>query len=403
MPRSPIAQRVATDMQSASWIREMFEKGRRLMAEHGPDGVSDFSLGNPNASPPPAFFDGLREIAAQPVPAAHRYMPNAGFDEARAAVADYLSREYEVSFDAAGVILTCGAAGACNVVLRGILDPGDEVIVLAPFFPEYRFYIEQAQGKMVVAQTRDDLHLDLAALEAAITERTRAILINTPNNPTGIVYPDGDLAELGRLLARHDSDDRPLYLICDDVYHRLVYDMPRGPVPARHYPRSIVTSSFSKDLSIAGERLGYVAIPTDVPHRPQLLAAMTMLNRTLGFVNAPAIAQRVMTRCIDSLCDIDLYRRNRDKLCAALTAAGYELTIPGGALYVFPKVPGGDDVAFVDTLLQQRILAVPGRGFGRAGHIRLSFAVAPETVDRALDGFAAAAEQAGRGGAGTQS
>ncbi len=390
MNKLAVARKLVDDMSAASWIREMFEKGRRLKAEFGAENVQDFSLGNPNAAPPAEFFDALATVVAERSPAAHRYMPNAGFDEARSAVAAFLSREYDMAFDAAGTILTTGAAGASNVVMRTLLDPGDEVIVLAPFFPEYRFYIEQAQGRMVVAETKPDFQLDLAAIDAALTDKTRAVLLNTPNNPTGAVYPDADLAALGELLSRHDSDTRPIYMVCDDVYRRVVFDMSRCPTPAAHYHRAIVVSSYSKDVSVPGERLGYIALPTAIPERQLLINAMTMLNRTLGFVNAPAIIQRAIALCADALCDVGTYKENRDLLCGALVDFGYELPVPQGALYAFPKTPLADDAKFIDVLLEQKILAVPGRGFGRAGHMRLAYCVDRQTIERSLPGFKAA-------------
>lgn len=382
-----IAQRVAQDMQASSWIREMFEKGRRLMAELGEDQVYDFSLGNPNADPPDEFFAALSSVAQDRRPELHRYMPNAGLPECRTAVAQMLNDTYGLAFSADGIVLTSGAAGATNVALRALLNPGDEVIVLAPYFPEYRFYIEQAQGTMIVVDTTVDFQLDLNAIAAAITPRTRALLINTPNNPTGVVYRSEDLQQLGNLLAEQDSPERPLYLLCDDVYHRLAFDVTNCPAPASHYARSVVLSSYSKDISIAGERLGYIALHPDLSEPEMVLAGMTMLNRTLGFVNASALIQRIISRCSDALCDVDMYRDNCDLLCNALIDYGYELARPTGALYAFPKTPIPDDVAFVDQLLEQRILAVPGRGFGRAGHMRLCFCVARKTIENALPGF----------------
>lgn len=390
-----VAAKVATDMQSASWIREMFEKGRRLKAEFGDDQVFDFTLGNPNAPPPDAYFAALQAVAAERKPALHRYMPNAGFDEARAAVARYVSAEYRLDIDAASVILTSGAAGGMNVVLRAICNPGDEFITLAPYFPEYKFYIEQAGGRMVLVQTDADFQPDIPAIKAALTDRTRGILVNTPNNPSGAVYSEDKCRALGELLAAHDRPDRPLYLLCDDPYRRIIFDLDWCPAPSKHYPRTIIVSSYSKDLSIAGERAGYIAVPPTVPDQPLLLGAMTMLNRTLGFVNAPAFMQRVLARCAGTLCDVSFYRQNRDLLCDALADFGYDLNRPRGALYAFPKTPI-DDVEFVNLLLKRRVLAVPGRGFGRPGHIRVSFCVDRQTIERGLPGFRAALAEARR-------
>ena len=260
-----IASKVATDMQAASFIREMFEKGRRLKAEHGAENVFDFSLGNPNAKPPDAYFEALSAVAAERQPALHRYMPNAGFDETRQAVAGFLSGEYRVQFDAASVIMTNGAAGGLNVIMRAICNPGDEVITLAPYFPEYRFYIEQAGAKMVLLQTDDNFQPDIETIRAALTDRTRAIIINTPNNPSGAVYTDESCQALANVLRTRDSADQPIYLVCDDPYRRIIYDLDWCPTPVTHYARTLVVSSYSKDVSIAGERAGYIAVRRTCP------------------------------------------------------------------------------------------------------------------------------------------
>lgn len=388
-----IAAKVATDMQAASWIREMFEKGRRLKAELGDENVYDFSLGNPNAAPPQAYFDALTAVAAERKPALHRYMPNAGFDQTRAAVARFVSGEYGMEVDAASVIMTSGAAGGMNVVLHAICNPGDEVITLAPYFPEYRFYIEQAGGRMILVQTDDEFQPDMERISSALSARTRAIIVNTPNNPSGAVYTAQKCRALGELLRAHEQPSQPLYLLCDDPYRRVIYDLDGCPTPAEFYPRTIIVSSYSKDVSIAGERAGYIAVPPGVPDKPLLLGALTMLNRTLGFVNAPALTQRVIARCADALCDVSFYRENRDLMCNALLEYGYELIVPRGALYAFPKTPLEDDAAFVDVLLKHRVLAVPGRGFGRAGHMRLSFCVDRETIRGALPALEAAIDE----------
>ncbi len=388
-----IAQKVSGDMQAASWIREMFEKGRRLKQEYGADKVFDFSLGNPNATPPDAFFDAIRTVAADKQPALHRYMPNAGFDETRAAVAEFVTTEYRQPFTPDAVIMTSGAAGGMNVVLRAVCNPGDEVIVLAPFFPEYKFYAEQADAKMVVVQTDADFQPDIAKLEQALTSKTKAVIVNTPNNPSGAVYTDEKCRALGELLAGRDRDDAPVYLVCDDPYRRIIYDLDWAPTPLKHYQRTILVSSYSKDLSIAGERAGYIAVPDGVPDKPLLMNALTMLNRTLGYVNAAAFMQRVIARCAQALCEVTFYQENRDLLCGALKDFGYDLVVPRGALYAFPKTPLEDDPAFVDVLLKHRVLGVPGRGFGRPGYMRLSFCVDRKTIEGGLPGLKAAIDE----------
>jgi aspartate aminotransferase len=392
----PIAKRIADSLSSASLVREMFERGRRLKQQFGDANVYDFSLGNPNAAPPPEFTDALRAVAAENQPARHRYMPNAGFDETRAAVAAFLSTEYRTKFDAGSIVLTCGAAAGLNITLRALCDPGDEVLVLAPYFPEYRFYIEQSGAVMVVVGTDSDFQPCPAAIAAAITPRTRALLVNSPNNPSGAVYTDGVLRGISDVLQRADRGPRPIYLVTDDPYRRILYDRPWCPTPIAHYARSIVVSSYSKDLSIAGERAGYVALPPQLPDRGLVLNALIMLNRTLGFVNMPAFMQRVVARCAAACCDLRFYRENRDLLCDALRDFGYELNVPAGALYAFPRTPIADDAAFVDVLTRHRILAVPGRGFGTPGHMRLSFCVDRPTIERSLPAFQAAIQEVRR-------
>lgn len=394
MARGAIAEQVAADLSASSWIRGMFEKGVELRAKFGAENVHDFSLGNPNANPPEAFFEALRGVTTERAPRMHRYMPNAGIPETRSAVAAFVANEYALDVDAGGVVMTTGAAGGLNVVMRTICDPGDQVIVLAPYFPEYRFYIEHAGAEVVVVQTDEAFQPDPRAIEAAISDKTRAILVNSPNNPSGVVYSESHCRALAEIARRHDREERPLYLVLDDPYRRLVYDAPRPPTPAESYDRTILVSSYSKDLSVAGERCGYVVVSARVPQRRELLAGLTMLNRTLGFVNAPALIQRVIARCADACCDVDFYRKNRDRLCAMLRDVGYELVIPDGGMFVFPRTPIADDAAFVARLVEQRVLCVPGRGFGRAGHMRITFAVDPETIDRARDGFAAALRDA---------
>ena len=385
-----ISQKVANDMKAASWIREMFEKGRRLKAEFGDENVHDFSLGNPNGVPPEEFFTTLQAVAADRQPVLHRYMPNIGFEECRAAVARFLTDEYRTEFGSADVIMTSGAAGGMNVTLRAICEADSEVIVLAPYFPEYRFYIEQANAKMVLIQTGDGFQPDLAAIEAALTERTRAIILNSPNNPSGAVYTEQCYQNLAELLARYDNAEHPIYIAVDDPYRRIIYDLDWCPTPVSHYARTIIVSSYSKDLSIAGERVGYIAVPHRVPERGLVLGAMAMLNRTLGYVNAAAFMQRVVTHCAAALCDVTFYRDNRDLLCNALLEYGYDLQEPRGALYAFPRTPIPDDAEFIEVLLKHNILAVPGRGFGCPGHMRLSFCVDRQTIERALPGLKAA-------------
>ena len=387
MPEDGIARQIAERLQGASWIREMFERGLRLKQQLGADQVFDFSLGNPSNPPPDSFFEALQQVANDRDPEKHRYMPNAGFPEARQAIASYVRDEYAYPIADDGVILTSGAAGGLNVALNTVCEPGDEVIVLAPFFPEYRFYIEQAGAKLVLVDTDEAFQPDPQALASAITARTRVVMLNSPNNPTGVVYTPEKLRALTDALEARDSDSNPIYLLQDDPYRRVVFDGEKPAAPGSWYPRTILVSSFSKDVSIAGERAGFIAVADALPNRKRVLEGLTMLNRTLGFVNMNATTQRVLAHCAGALSDVDAYRRNRDLMCGALTKLGYELTRPGGAMFVFPKTPIPDEIEFIEILSRYNILAVPGRGFGRAGHIRLSFAVDPKVIERSLPGF----------------
>ncbi len=386
-----VAKKMAEFSQRASWIRKMFEEGARLKKEYGAENVYDFSLGNPDLPPPPRFQEVLAAVVADERPGVHGYMPNGGYPDVRAAVARQLASEQEVDITADDVLMTCGAAGALNVVLKAILDPGDEVLIMAPYFVEYGFYIDNHGGRAVVVEPGDDFLLDLAKIEAAITERTKALIINSPNNPTGQIYPAAMLAELGDLLRRIGQQrGQTIYCIADEPYRKIVYDGHTVPSVMRAVDTGIVVSSYSKDLSLPGERIGYVAVHPQMPDKAALLDAMTLANRILGFVNAPALMQRVVAQLQGATVDIDTYTRRRRIFCDILRQAGYEFTPPAGAFYIFPRSPLADDAEFVGLLQKERILAVPGRGFGMPGYFRLAFCVGDEVIERAADGFARA-------------
>jgi len=378
-----ISARVSEYMKSASWIRRMFEQGAKLKHEHGAENVFDFSLGNPDLPPPPAFSRALQAVAAE-VPGVHRYMPNAGFPETRARVAERVAKQHGVDPGAAGVIMTVGAAGALNVVLKATLDPGNEVVVPVPYFPEYRFYVDNHGGVLELVPTTPDFDLDLNAFEDALNENTRIVLINSPNNPTGRVYSAETLKQLGELMERKAPEAT---LVSDEPYRQIVYEGHEVASVLAVTPRSVVATSFSKDLGLAGERIGYLAVHPDHPDREGLLAAAVFVNRTLGFVNAPALMQRVIARLDEVTVDLEVYAERRSVFLEGLREAGYECVTPEGAFYLFPRSPLEDDVAFVQALLEERILVVPGTGFGQPGYVRLSYAVPTETIRRALPGF----------------
>ncbi|MDH7499093.1 MAG: pyridoxal phosphate-dependent aminotransferase [candidate division NC10 bacterium] len=385
-----ISARVRECMEESSWIRRMFEEGCALKARCGEENVFDFSLGNPCLEPPPRFQEVLEQVVREKSPGRHAYMPNAGLLETRSAVARYLAQEHRIAFGAEHILMTCGAGGALNVILKALLEPGDEVILLAPFFPEYRFYIDNHGGVAVPVRTKPDFSLDHAALEEKIGKRTKALLLNSPNNPTGKVYDAESLAALGDLLRHQERHGgRPIYLISDEPYAKLVYHGVRVPSIFAAHPHSILATSHSKDLSLPGERIGYLAIHPATPHAQELAAAMTFAQRVLGFVNAPALMQRVVARLQGITIDVGWYQRKRDRLCRALSEMGYSLVWPDGAFYLFPRSPI-DDLEFVRELQQSNILTVPGRGFGAPGHFRIAFCVDDCVIEGALPGFAAA-------------
>jgi len=369
----------------------MFEEGSELKARLGADKVFDFTLGNPDLEPPPRFKEELVKAARDPSPRLHSYMPNAGLLPTRQALAGMLRRLHGLEFKAQDLILTCGASGGLNIILKALLDPGDEVVVLAPYFPEYLFYADNHGGVPRVVETDAHFQPNLERLAAALSPRTRAVLVNSPNNPTGQIYDETTLRELGRLLAHHAGrHGRPVYLVGDEPYRHLVYDGVEVPSIFGVYPNTLLTTSFSKDLSIPGERLGYVAVSPRATGRGELEGALVLANRILGFVNAPALMQRVVANLTDVSLDITPYLRRRDLFCDVLAAAGYDFLRPKGAFYLFPQAPGGDDLGFVARLKEENILAVPGRGFGRAGYFRLAFCVSEKVIEAAAPGFARA-------------
>jgi aspartate aminotransferase len=384
-----ISQKIAGFMSQASWIRKMFEEGGRLKALHGEDAVFDYTLGNPLPPPPAAVKDKLRELASSDDPDMHRYMNNAGYPEVRESVAGYLRATLGVPFEGRHVMMTVGAAGAMNAFLKAILDPGDEVIIVAPYFVEYLFYIDNHGGKAVKVDAAEDFDLDVEAIDRAITSRTKAVIICTPNNPTGVVYPDATLAALGRTLEeRGRALGRAIYLVSDEPYRKIVFDTERAPSHLVHTPHSLLITSHSKDLALPGERIGYVAVNPGAEAADELMDAMTFTNRTLGFVNAPALWQRVAGACQDASVDVEWYRGKRDLLYDGLTSIGYSMVKPGGAFYLFPRSPLPDDQAFVRMALDENLLLVPGSGFGTPGHFRIAYCtVSEETIRRSMEVF----------------
>ena len=383
-----IAKKIETVIAGSSWIRRMFEEGTELKRKFGPENVFDFSLGNPNLPPPDKFKDVLREIVSTCGLDAHCYMPNTGYPDVCGSVAGFLSQEQGVSVEGADVLMTCGAAGALNVALKTLLDPGDEVLTPVPCFVEYKFYADNHGGVLQTVPSTPDFQLDLKALRAAITPRTKVVLINSPNNPTGAVYSAESLKDLGEILeAKGREYSRTIYLISDEPYRKVVYDGVTVPSIFTAYRESIIGTSYSKDISIPGERIGFAAVNPLATHRKALIAGMALANRILGFVNAPALMQRVVACLQGERADIGAYQRKRDMLCEGLGAMGYEFVKPAGTFYLFPRSPIADDVEFVQALKAERVLAVPGSGFHGPGHFRIAYCVEDEVIRNAMPGF----------------
>jgi aspartate aminotransferase len=379
-----IGKTIAEQMEHASWIRRMFEIGARMKRERGEENVFDFTLGNPDGEPPEQVILALRRAVDRNPARSHAYMPNAGFAPVREVIARQLSQQTGLAYTAGHILMTVGAAGAINVVLKSLLDPGDEVIVLVPFFPEYQFYIENHAGRMVLVDTDEAFQPDLGRIAAAITTRTKAIVLNSPNNPTGVVYSSEFLRDLDTLIA---GLDHAVTVIVDEPYKSLVFDGLTLPVVPSLIRRTVVTYSWSKALSIPGERIGYLALSPCLPEFEALRDACTFANRILGFINAPAIWQWVIAEVADLQIDPRPYQEKRDRLWEGLTRMGYEVTKPQGTFYMFPKAPIADDLAFVRGLMDEGILAVPGSGFGRPGYFRLSLTIPISTIERSLPAF----------------
>ena len=384
---SGVAKKMQMFAENSSWIRKMFEEGAKMKAEFGADKVFDFSIGNPDVPPPAKFYTVLGELAKINQPGTHGYMPNAGYPFVREALAKRLGAEQGVDLQLGDVLMTCGAAGGLNVIFKALLDPEDEVIIFSPFFVEYHFYIDNHGGVPKVVPTNKDFTLDLAALEQALTPKTKVVLINSPNNPTGQIYSAESLQKLGQLLdAAGARFKTTIYLVSDEPYRNIVFDNHHVPPLMTATTNAIIASSYSKELSLPGERIGYLAIHPEMPGKELVLGALTLANRILGFVNAPALMQRAVAQLQDVSADNSIYARRLEVFCKVLDAAGITYVRPKGAFYLFPQVPI-DDVEFCRLLQEQKILAVPGRGFGMPGYIRLAFCVDEKVIAGSVEGF----------------
>jgi len=386
----PIAQKMIKMLEGMEMVKKMFEEGARLKSVHGPDNVFDFSLGNPDVPPPPEFKKVLRDLVNDES-LRHGYTPNAGYPHVRQAVADYLSGVYQVKLTPDLIIITVGAAGALNDALNAVVNPGEEILVPSPYFIGYDHYAFITGAAIKTVPTDSNFHLDAAAIESAITEKTRVMLINSPNNPTGAIYSAEELDRLAGVLERTSQKfGKRIYLISDEPYRKIAYDV-EVPSVFQAYPHSLVVSSYSKELSLAGERIGYLAVHPEADDAQRVAGAATVVN-TMLCVNAPSLLQLAVAQLQGVTVDVSIYRRRRDMLCRGLAEIGYDFHVPEGAFYLFPKSPIADDVEFTRILKEQLILAVPGRGFGGPGYFRLSYAVPDATISGSMAGFKRALE-----------
>ena len=383
-----ISKKILKSIEKSAWIRKMFEEGARLKSEFGDENVFDFSIGNPDLSPPEKFFSKLKELSSKKKVGVHGYMPNAGFPKVRESIAQKVSKEQKVKVDLNSIMMTCGAAGGLNAIFKTILDPGDQVIVPKPYFVEYGFYIGNHNGEMVLVDTNDDFSLNINNIKNALNDKTKAVLITSPNNPTGKVYSEKSIIELAQLLKEYRNSK--IYILADEPYREIVYDDIEVPSILANYSQSITATSYSKSLSIPGERIGFIAVNPLCKDFDILMNGLVLSNRILGFVNAPALMQRIVAELNYENVDIRTYQKRRDLFVKGLSGAGYELIKPDGAFYIFCKSPIDDDIKFVNHLQKFNILTVPGTGFGKPGYFRISFAVSEDVIERSLSKFSEA-------------
>ncbi len=392
-----ISKRIQKAMEGNSAIRAMFVEGKAMAEQYGAENVYDFSLGNPATPAPAAVNDAIRELldkadeaGAAGSLALHGYMENSGYEAVRAKIAENLNQRFGTSFDAHNLIMTVGAAGGLNIIFKTILDPGDEVIVFAPFFGEYRQYVANFDANLIVVQPDPEtFQPDLTDLAAKITPRTRALIVNTPNNPTGVIYRPETMRRIAEILEEKQREyGTDLYLVSDEPYRELVYDGNQEDFLTKYYANTIVGYSFSKSLSLPGERIGYVAVPDEAADVEDLIRGIEISNRTLGFVNAPSLIQKAVARCLDEKTDVAFYDENRRMLYEGLTKLGFSCIRPEGAFYLWVKSPVEDEKTFVAEGKKLRILMVPGSSFGCPGYVRLAYCVSHETVKNSLPAFA---------------
>lgn len=385
-----IAEKMIPFVQNNSAIRTMFEEGNRLKKQYGADKVYDFSLGNPSVPAPDCVREAIVDLANNEDPVTlHGYMNNAGFEDVRETIAQSLNRRFGTYFSAKNLIMTVGAASGLNVILKTVLNPGEEVIVFAPYFLEYGAYVKNYDGKLVeISPDTETFQPDLEELERKITANTRAVIVNSPHNPTGVIYSEDTIKALAAILEKKQKEyGSVIYLISDEPYRELAYDGAEVPYLTKYYKNTVVGYSYSKSLSLPGERIGYLVIPDDLEDSETVIAAAGIANRILGSVNAPSLMQKVIARCVDAEVDVAAYDKNRLALYNGLTACGFQCIKPQGAFYLFVKSPVSDEKKFCEAGKKYNILMVPGSSFACPGYVRLAYCVSYETIINSLPEF----------------
>lgn len=393
-----IAERMVGLVNNNSVIREMFEEGKRLAGIYGAENVFDFSLGNPSVPAPEELNQAVKDILdEEPSIFVHGYMSNAGYEDVRATIADSLNRRFGTAFNQSNIIMTVGAAGGMNVIFKTILNPGDEVLTFSPYFVEYNSYVSNYDGKLVaIDPDTETFQANIEDLERKITPKTKALIINNPNNPTGVVYSEETIKKVAAILdAKQKEYGTEIFIVSDEPYRELAYDGVEVPYITKYYNNTIVGYSFSKSLSLPGERIGYLVIPDEVDDAEQMKTAAAIATRVLGFVNAPSLMQRAVARCIDAKCDVDSYNRNREALYNGLVKLGFECIKPQGAFYLFVKSPVPDEKEFCNVAKKHNVLLVPGSSFKCAGYVRIAYCVSYDTIINSLPRFAEIAQEMG--------
>ncbi len=391
-----ISEKMSVLVKNSSVIRAMFEEGKRLAGIYGAENVFDFSLGNPSVEPPIEIKEALLQIINEESPnLVHGYMNNSGYEDVREKIAEHINHNFQTAFHSDNIIMTVGAAGGLNVILKTIINPGDEVIVFAPFFGEYRNYVSNFDGKLVaITPNTVDFQPNLVEFEQKITQNTKAVIVNTPNNPTGVVYSEKTIIELADILNRKQKEfGTSIYLISDEPYRELAYDGVEVPYLTKYYNNTIIGYSFSKSLSLPGERIGYLVIPEQIDDYKNMVEAANVANRILGYVNAPSLIQRAVAKCLEAKVDIELYNRNRELLYNNLISYGFQCVKPEGAFYLFVKALEEDDKAFAEAAKKHNLLIVPGSSFGCPGYCRIAYCVDYNMIERALPKFKKLAEE----------